>query len=73
MTTVENRGPQLLVVCIVLLSISIISLTLRVWTRLFIVRAFDRDDYLMVSAAVSAIIMPYAFNDLYHVTADTLI
>lgn len=58
MSIVENRGPQLLVVCIVFLSISIISLTLRVWTRVFIVRAFDRDDYLMVSAAVSATILP---------------
>lgn len=57
MSIVEDRGPQLLVVCIVLLSISIFSLTLRVWTRIFIVRAFDRDDYLMVAAAVSAAIV----------------
>lgn len=72
MTTVENRGPHLLVVCIVLLTISIISLVLRVWTRLFIVRAFDRDDYLMVSAAVSAIIMPFAFNDSYNLVMSQL-
>lgn len=58
MAAIEDRGPQLLVVCIVLLTVSIVSLALRVWTRLFIVRAFDRDDYLMVAAAVSATSMP---------------
>jgi hypothetical protein len=50
---VENRGPQLMVVCITLLTIAIISMALRIITRLFIVKGFGRDDYLMVFASVS--------------------
>ncbi|KAF7527827.1 hypothetical protein G7054_g10347 [Neopestalotiopsis clavispora] len=50
---VENRGPQLMVVCITLLTIAIISMALRIITRLFIVKGFGRDDYLMVFASIS--------------------
>ncbi|KAI0144917.1 hypothetical protein BJ166DRAFT_80602 [Pestalotiopsis sp. NC0098] len=53
MAVVENRGPQLLVVCITLLTIAIVSMSLRVFTRLFIVKGFGKDDYLMVFAAIS--------------------
>lgn len=56
MAVVENRGPQLLVVCITLLTIAIVSMSLRVFTRLFIVKGFGKDDYLMVFAAVSVIL-----------------
>ncbi|ETS77036.1 hypothetical protein PFICI_10910 [Pestalotiopsis fici W106-1] len=50
---VENRGPQLLVVCITLLTIAIISMSLRIFTRVFIVKGFGRDDFLMVFASIS--------------------
>ncbi|KAH6655360.1 hypothetical protein BKA67DRAFT_657307 [Truncatella angustata] len=53
MAVVENRGPQLLVVCITLLTIAIVSMVLRCFTRVFIVKGFGRDDYLMVFAAIS--------------------
>ncbi|KAK9784358.1 hypothetical protein SCARD494_12970 [Seiridium cardinale] len=51
-TDIPNRGPQLMVVCITLLTIAVISITMRCFTRLFIVKGFGKDDYLMVFAMI---------------------
>lgn len=49
---VENRGPELLYVCAVMVSLAFVSTVLRVYVRLGIVKAFGIDDWFMVAATV---------------------
>ncbi|KAJ8120435.1 hypothetical protein ONZ43_g2857 [Nemania bipapillata] len=53
MTDVPNRGPELFSVCVTLLAASVVAFTLRVYTRLFIVKAWGLDDWFMSFAAIS--------------------
>lgn len=53
MAVVENRGPELFVVCVVLLCASVVVSLLRVYTRLGVVKAWGLDDWTMSFAAVS--------------------
>ena len=50
---VANRGPELQAVCSTMVSISFISVALRVWVRARIIKAFGWDDFFMVLALVS--------------------
>ncbi|KAI1451434.1 hypothetical protein F4805DRAFT_473673 [Annulohypoxylon moriforme] len=56
MATVENRGPELMRVCIALLTTAVIAISLRCYTRLGIVKAFGADDWTMMAATVSFIL-----------------
>lgn len=47
---VANRGPELQAVCSTMVSISFISVALRVWVRARIIKAFGWDDFFMVLA-----------------------
>lgn len=49
----NNRGPQLLAVNFLFLFMAVIATALRCYTRIFIVKSFGVDDYLMVVATVS--------------------
>lgn len=50
---IENRGPQLAVVDYTFAILAFITILLRCGVRLFIVRSFGIDDWLMSFAAVS--------------------
>jgi hypothetical protein len=50
---VENRGPELLAVCATFVSMAFVSVVLRCYVRLRIVKAFGWDDGFMVVALVS--------------------
>lgn len=52
---VENRGPELLYVCAVMVSLAFVSTVLRVYVRLGIVKAFGIDDWFMVAATLTHI------------------
>ncbi|KAI1086895.1 hypothetical protein F5B19DRAFT_101983 [Rostrohypoxylon terebratum] len=56
MATTENRGPELMRVCIALLTTTVIAIFLRCYTRLGIVKAFGADDWTMMAATVSFIL-----------------
>ncbi|KAH9904261.1 hypothetical protein F4778DRAFT_731815 [Xylariomycetidae sp. FL2044] len=56
MPTIENRGPELFVVCVTLLTAAVLSSFLRCCTRLGIVRAFGADDWAMMAATISFIL-----------------
>jgi len=49
---VPNRGPELLAVNIAFVTTAILACLLRCYVRLFMVKAFGRDDWLMVIATV---------------------
>lgn len=49
---VPNRGPQLLGVNIFFLIIALLACLLRMYTRLFMVKAFGTDDGLMLLSTV---------------------
>jgi hypothetical protein len=49
----ENRGPQLAAVMAVLLGLAWISMILRGYVRLRMLRSFGLDDWLAVAALVS--------------------
>ncbi|KAH7026737.1 uncharacterized protein B0I36DRAFT_248763 [Microdochium trichocladiopsis] len=53
---VENRGPQLLGVNLLFLTLAVIATSLRCYVRFVMVKAFGLDDWLMVAATVSFII-----------------
>jgi hypothetical protein len=55
---IENRGPELLGVNVAFLAAALVSILLRCYVRVFMVKAFGVDDWLMVVAAVSP--MPVA-------------
>lgn len=50
---VDNRGPELLAVCATFVSMAFVSVVLRCYVRLRIVKAFGWDDGFMVFALVS--------------------
>lgn len=49
---IENRGPELLGVNVAFLTAALVSILLRCFVRVFMVKAFGVDDWLMVVAAV---------------------
>ncbi|KXJ91806.1 hypothetical protein Micbo1qcDRAFT_194837 [Microdochium bolleyi] len=53
---VENRGPQLIGVNTLFLTLAVIATILRCYVRIRMVKAFGLDDWLMVAAAISFII-----------------
>lgn len=55
---VENRGPQLIGVNVLFLTLAVIATTLRCYVRIKMVKAFGLDDWLMVGAAVCLPIHP---------------
>lgn len=48
----ENRGPELLVVTAVMVSMAFVSTVLRCFVRLVMVKAWGIDDWFMVAATV---------------------
>jgi hypothetical protein len=48
-----NRGPELLAVNIAFVTTAVLACALRIYVRLMMVKAFGRDDWLMVLATVS--------------------
>lgn len=57
----EDRGPALLGVNYLFLTMAVAASALRCYTRLFIVRSFGIDDYFMAVATVSR---PVCASDL---------
>ncbi|KAH7237336.1 hypothetical protein B0J15DRAFT_570212 [Fusarium solani] len=55
--TIENRGPQLTAVCATFITPTAIAVALRCYVRLRIVRNFGLDDWAMVGALVSFLIL----------------
>ncbi|KAJ8131972.1 hypothetical protein O1611_g1652 [Lasiodiplodia mahajangana] len=53
---VPNRGPELFAVCVTLLAASVVAFSLRVYTRLVIVKAWGMDDWFMAFATISFIL-----------------
>ena len=51
-TAVPNRGPELRGVNIFFLVVTLISISLRCYVRLGMVKAFGMDDWLMLGATV---------------------
>jgi hypothetical protein len=49
---VDNRGPQLAGVVIAMVSLAVVTMSLRVYVRVWI-RAWGLDDWFMLSAVVS--------------------
>ncbi|KAH6614235.1 hypothetical protein C7974DRAFT_321456 [Boeremia exigua] len=47
---VANRGPELMAVCTTMVSLSVVSVALRVYVRTRLVKAFGWDDFFMVWA-----------------------
>ncbi|UKZ49109.1 hypothetical protein TrVGV298_003349 [Trichoderma virens] len=56
MGAIENRGPQLQGVAYALLAIAFVSLLLRCYCRILIVKNFGGDDWMMVLAMISFIL-----------------
>jgi hypothetical protein len=50
---VDNRGPELLAVCSLFVAMAFVSVVLRCYVRLHLVKAFGWDDGFMVLALVS--------------------
>jgi hypothetical protein len=61
MSSPDDRGPQLVAVSTTFICITIPSVSLRIFTRLRLVKWTGADDVLILCSAVSAIIM-YAGN-----------
>ncbi|KAJ2986282.1 hypothetical protein NUW58_g5102 [Xylaria curta] len=53
MASVPNRGPELFAVCVTLLTVSVVAFALRIYTRVFIVKAWGVDDWWMSFAAIT--------------------
>lgn len=53
---VENRGPQLQAVAYTLLTTAVVSMLLRTYVRVMLVRNFGVDDWCMVAATISFIL-----------------
>lgn len=54
------QGPQLLIVGVILLALSIIVVALRLWVRLYMKNTAGWDDWIMVVAVVWLLDMPIA-------------
>jgi hypothetical protein len=52
---VDNRGPELLAVCSLFVAMAFVSVALRCYVRLRLVKAFGWDDGFMVLALVSCL------------------
>ncbi|TGJ85454.1 hypothetical protein E0Z10_g3332 [Xylaria hypoxylon] len=52
MSSVPNRGPTLFAVCVTLLTVSVVTFSLRIYTRLFLVKAWGLDDWFMGVATI---------------------
>lgn len=50
---VANRGPELQAVCLTMASLSFVSVVLRFYVRIRLVKAFGWDDFFMGCALVS--------------------
>ncbi|KAJ6005752.1 hypothetical protein N7451_003696 [Penicillium sp. IBT 35674x] len=59
-------GTKFLVVNCVFLPLAVIALAVRTWTRLFVVRSFRADDYLMVMALILSCVMTGVTLDMLH-------
>ncbi|RTE73803.1 hypothetical protein BHE90_011763 [Fusarium euwallaceae] len=55
--TIENRGPELTAVCATFTTTAVIAVALRCYVRLRIVRNFGLDDWAMVGALISFLIL----------------
>lgn len=53
MAAIENRGPTLQAVAVSLLVAATISILLRCYVRIFLIKNFGVDDYFMVVAMVN--------------------
>jgi hypothetical protein len=49
---IPNRGPELLGVNVAFFTLAAISILLRCYVRIFMVKAFGVDDWLMLAASV---------------------
>ncbi|KAI0537065.1 hypothetical protein GGR58DRAFT_360890 [Xylaria digitata] len=56
MADVPNRGPELFAVCVTLLIASVVAFSLRIYTRLVLVKAWGLDDWFMSFATISFIL-----------------
>lgn len=63
-SSIPNRGPELLAVDISFLIVAITAYALRCYVRIFMVKAFGRDDYLMAAATVRCFLPSIAPNQL---------
>ncbi|KAH8654834.1 hypothetical protein BGZ61DRAFT_434895 [Ilyonectria robusta] len=54
---IENRGPELTAVCATFTTMAVIAVALRCYVRLRIIRNFGLDDWAMVGALVSFLIL----------------
>lgn len=52
MAEIENRGPELFAVGIALVTTAAVSILLRCYVRIFLVRNFGFDDWSMIFAMV---------------------
>ncbi|KAI0404065.1 hypothetical protein F4802DRAFT_263231 [Xylaria palmicola] len=52
MADVPNRGPELFAVCITLLIVSVLTFSLRIYTRVVLVKAWGLDDWFMLFATI---------------------
>jgi hypothetical protein len=50
---IPNRGPELLAVNTAFVTTAVLACALRIYVRVVMVKAFGRDDWLMVLATVS--------------------
>ncbi|KAI1298368.1 hypothetical protein F5Y03DRAFT_270258 [Xylaria venustula] len=56
MADVPNRGPELLLVCVILLVLSIVTFALRTYTRLGLMKTWGLEDWCMSLAAIAFIL-----------------
>ena len=63
MAVEDNRGPELLAVNIAFMSAALVSNLLRCVVRVFMVKAFGVDDWLMAIATVNPTISNHLFDN----------
>ncbi|KAI1277432.1 hypothetical protein F5Y07DRAFT_362937 [Xylaria sp. FL0933] len=56
MADIPNRGPELMTVCIIMLTLSVITFSLRTYTRLALVKTWGLEDWCMSLAAISFVL-----------------
>lgn len=54
---VDNRGPELSAVCLTFVSMAFVTMLLRGYVRLFMVKQFGWDDFAMLLATVRTLSM----------------
>lgn len=70
---IENRGPELFAIDVTFMVAAIIASSLRCYVRVFMVKAFGRDDWLMLFATVSTRFYKRPFPSLLTVLQCTFI